>query len=66
MQSLSQRERQAKTQAIYDVLSEAFWTRPWNFYKMAEDVMGAIEQVELDYMEASYERSRANEEKAPF
>lgn len=43
-------ERESKLNAIYNVLADNFWSNkfPVNFNKQAEDILNAIQQVELD------------------
>lgn len=48
-------EREAKLKAVYNVLVDNFWSNrfPSDFNKQAEEILMAIEQVELDREYAS-------------
>lgn len=81
MQSLSQRERESKIfviqdelcnygEAVVEELAKGFTGKPYSvvppLIKCAEQILKRLEQVEIDYQEAHYESSLANQEKALF
>lgn len=42
-------EREAKLKAIYNILVDNFWKSKIDFVREAEQVLEAIEQVEIDF-----------------
>ena len=58
--NLSDREREAKLQAIGGVLEELLGPLPNRVRKIEEKFLKAIEQVELDFEVPSYEARLAN------
>ena len=74
MQSLSQRERQAKVDAIAHSLDTCLNDAPfkpemagvfWSHKEMADYLLARVEQVELDYEQKWYETHIASGENYP-
>ncbi len=53
-------EREAKVKAIQNVINTELWVTPWNTKEMAEKVLDAITQVELDIEQDMRVREFAN------
>ena len=62
MMNLSDRERKAKLDAIRIVLVDAFWEGrfPVDFNEQSENVLKAIEQVEIEFDNQYFEARQAN------
>lgn len=62
-------ERERKLKAIYNLCVDSFWNRDgksWDFPKLAEDILEAIEQVENELDDARFAKREASHERTPF